>query len=339
MHSPTIGLRVAGVRREVGVAIPVRTAVAWRLITLLDRAPVLQQPPEKVRTASNHRRALLRIPGAGLVVGRTHPGASTRDATATLQDGTRLAVRVYRPRGRSGRLPVVVNFHGGGFVSGDIRQSEWWCSSIAAKAGVVVVSVEYRLAPEHPFPAPVDDCYAATEWIVEHAGDLDVDPTRLAVMGDSAGANLAAVVCLLARDRSGPAIALQVLVYPPVDMAREFLSERENANAPVLQLADHENAPRLYIHGTDADLADPRISPLRADHHDLPPALIQTAQHDILRDHGAVYADALRAAGVPVQYTNYPDAVHGFISLPGIVPDAARALAEAVATVRGHLRP
>jgi acetyl esterase len=233
---------------------------------------------------------------------------------------------------------VVLNFHGGGWVSGNIRQSEWWASSIAARSGAAVVSVEYRLAPEHPFPTPVEDCYAATVWVAQHAGELGLDATRLAVMGDSAGGNIAAVVCLMARDRGEPHIALQVLIYPGTDFLTEFPSKTENAEAPILCKKDVDNAHRLYFHGSDGDRADPYASPLRAKHHDLPPALVQTAQYDPIRDEGAAYADALRQAGVAVRYTNYVDAVHGYISLPGAVPMARQALAEAATAIRDAFR-
>jgi acetyl esterase len=220
-------------------------------------------------------------------------------------------------------------------VSGDPRQSEWWCSSVAAQAGVVVVSVDYRLAPEHPFPVAAEDCYAATLWVTEHADELDVDATRLAVMGDSAGGNLSAVVTLMARDRGTPQIALQVLIYPSVELVDAFPSEDENEFAPILRKADLTAFSALYRGAADG--TDPYGSPLRGKHHDLPRALIQTAQHDPLRDHGTVYAAALRSAGVDVRLTNYVDAVHGYISVPGVVPAARQALAEAVAALRDAL--
>jgi acetyl esterase len=320
------------------VSIPVRTALFWTAYRLVDRAPVMQQPVETVRAASDLRNRMLRLPLAGLIAGRTHRDVEVSESVAKAADGTSLPLRSYRPRGRAGvALPVVLNFHGGGWVSGDVRQSEWWASSVAAQAGVTVVSVEYRLAPEHPFPGPPEDCYDATVWVAEHADELGVDRGRLAVMGDSAGGNLAAVVALMARDRKGPAIAAQVLMYPAVDLVGEFPSERENANAPIVTSKDIANTPGLYFHGSAGERSDPYASPLRADHHGLPPALIQTAQHDPLRDHGAAYAEALRAAGVPVQLTNYVDAVHGYVSVPGVVPAARPALNEAAAFVREQL--
>ena len=319
--------------------LPLKTRVFWVLYRTFDVAPAMQQPADKVRTASNRRAKSLAMPGSKAIVGRTDPRVSVRDDTATLPDGTVLPIRVYRPSTASAgeRLPVVVNFHGGGWVSGNIQQSEWWASSVAGEAGVVVVSVGYRLAPENPFPGPPEDCYAATAWVAEHADDLGVDATRLGVMGDSAGGNLAAVISLMARDRSGPAIALQVLIYPSVDFVGEYPSEQENAHAPVLSKKDLDNVPDLYFHNTELDRADPYASPLRAKHEGLPPALVQTAQYDPLRDQGVAYTAALREAGVEVRYTNYVNAVHGYISLPGVVPAAKQALGEAAAEIRSRL--
>jgi len=322
------------------VPIPLRTTAFWSVYRLLDRAPVMQQPVEKVRAASELRKRLFRLPPAALIAGRTHRGVEVEETVARAADGTSLPLRVHRPLGSRGSArPAVLNFHGGGWVSGDVRQSEWWASSVAAQAGVVVVSVEYRLAPEHPFPGPPEDCYDATLWVAEHADELGIDPSRLAVMGDSAGGNLAAVVAMMARDRGAPRIAAQVLVYPSVDLADELPSERENATAPILTGKDIANAGRLYFVGSPGERADPYASPLRGKHEELPPALIQTAQFDPLRDHGPAYAAALRAAGVEVRLTNYVDAVHGYLSLPGLVPSSRQALAEAVAFLRERLAP
>jgi acetyl esterase len=320
------------------MAIPVKTAVFWRVMSAVSGKSVFQLPDDKVRAASNRQRRASRLPGAFLVTGRPHRDVLITDRMATLSDGTELGLRLYRPRGTAGDvLPVIVNFHGGGFVSGDPHQSQWWCSSVAAGVNAVVVSVDYRLAPEHPFPIPAEDCYAATVWTAEHADELDVDASRLAVMGDSAGGNLAAVVSLMAGDRGTPAIALQVLIYPSVEFVKEFASEDENAHAPILGKADLTVASGRYC--TPEQAITPYASPLRAPSHaGLPPALIQTAQHDPLRDQGPAYAEALRAAGVPVRLTNYVDAVHGYISIPGVVPAARQALAEAVAVLREALR-
>lgn len=316
-----------------------RVSVFWRLMTLVSGPSIFQLPPERVRAASDRRRRLTRMPAASIITGRARRGVTVSERDAALEDGTALPLRIYRPlTGGEAALPVVVNFHGGGWTSGDPFQSEWWCSSVAALVPAVVVSVDYRLAPEYPFPAASEDCYAATRWVAQHAAEIGADGRRIAVMGDSAGGNLAAVVSLMARDRKGPPITLQVLLYPAVDLVGEYPSERENAHAPVLTKADMDGATALYC--PDGQAGDPYASPLLAGSHaGLPPALIQTAQHDPLRDQGAAYAAALRDAGVAVRLTNYVDAVHGYISIPGLVPAARQALAEVAEELRAAFRP
>ena len=310
----------------------------WAVYRVVDRQPVYQAPPDKVRRVAKVRSFLMGNVLALPIVGRTHPGVHVETGTATTSDGTGLALRVYRPKKTAtDARPVIVNFHGGGFVSGDLNHSDWWASSLAAEAGVLVISVDYRLAPEHSFPGPLEDCYDATAWISDHAAELGVDPHRLAVMGDSAGGNLAAAVSVVARDRGGPEIALQVLIYPTVELAHQFPSVQENATAPILGRKDIENNARNYFHHSTRDMTDPYASPLRAKHEDLPPALIQTAQYDPLRDEGAAYAEALREAGVEAEYVNYLDSVHGYISLPGLVPEAKQALSDCVEFVRRRL--
>jgi acetyl esterase len=313
-------------------------AAFWSVYKQLDRQPVFQQPPHKVRKAANRRSLLMGLPLAWPITGRAHSGVRIEKGTATAADGTALALRVYRRKDAgSDPLPVVVNFHGGGWVSGDLNHSQWWASHLAAEAGVVVVSVDYRLAPEHPFPGPVEDCYDATVWIADHAAEFGIDPHRLAVMGDSAGGNIAAVVPLMARDRGAPHIAAQLLLYPTVDLGHSFASVDENADAPILGREDIRNNAGNYFHESSGERSDPYASPLRAKHHDLPAALVQTAQFDPLRDEGAAYADALREAGVVAEYRNYLDSVHGYASLPGLVPEARQALTDAVDFVRRRL--
>src|SRR5262245_27417791 len=238
--------------------------------------------------------------------------------------GGELAARVYRPSGAgSGSRPLVVYFHGGGFVLGDLRLGDWLCSEVAASVGTVVLSVAYRLAPSHPFPAAVDDCYAATVWAAENAAELGAEGP-VAVMGESAGANLSTVVCLLARDRGGPAIAYQALLYPPTDLTRESPGATD---ALIIPASETRAFRRLYL--GDADPRDSRVSPLLAeDHRGLPPALVQVAEHDPLRDDGVRYATALRLAGVPVRLTEYVGMPHGYLNFPGVCRGAAQAMAE-----------
>ena len=269
---------------------------------------------------------------ANRIFGTVAPGTVVNDRTIPGPAGD-LPVRIYRPgRAGSGTRPLIVNFHGGGFVLGDLRLGDWVCSQVALTVGAVVVSVDYRLAPGHRFPAAVDDCYAAVAWAAENAASLDADgPTG--VMGESAGGNLSAVVCLLARDRGGPAIGHQALLYPATDM-----TAIPTAAANTLIISEPEmRAYRRHYLG-DADPRDSRASPLLAgDHSGLPPALIQVAEHDPLRDDGARYAAALRAAGVPVRFTEYVGMPHGYLNFPGLCRSAPQALAELCTEQRAAL--
>ena len=261
-----------------------------------------------------------------LLFGAVAKGVEHTDGTAKGEVGL-VPVRIYRPKGAVGALPLVVNFHGGGWTIGSLDSADWLCSHVAVGTHAVVVSVDYRLAPGHRFPAAAEDCYAALVDLVGRAAELGADPTRVAVMGDSAGGNLAAVVSLMARDRSGPPIAYQALLYPATDLTRSSPSVRQNAHAPVLTKADCLAFRDHYLGGQDP--RQPYASPLYApDHSGLPPALIQVAEHDPIRDDGYRYAEKLRAAGVPVRLTQYVGMPHGYVSFPRICRSAPQALAE-----------
>ncbi len=244
-------------------------------------------------------------------------------------------VRVYRPAG-AGPAPLVTYFHGGGWVIGDIDTHDGSCRILSRRTGAVVVSVDYRLAPEHRFPAALDDCAAATAWVAAHGGELGGDPDRLGVAGDSAGGNLAAGVTLRARHRGGPAICAQALVYPAVDFTTVRPSSVTNGEGYLLTAAAISWFAAQYL--GDHDRADPEASPLLADLTGLPPAVVATAEFDPLRDEGHAYAEALGDAGVPVRLLEFPGLVHGFMGLGALSPASARATDEVWSAFASLLR-
>jgi acetyl esterase len=262
-----------------------------------------------------------------------------RDITADGPLGA-IPLRVYRPGGVSDsrRLPALVYFHGGGWVIGDLETHDVLCRQLTAEAGVSVISVDYRLAPEHKFPASVDDAWMATRWIAAHANELAIDPARLAVGGDSAGGNLAAVVALLARDAGGPRIALQSLVYPVTDLAAESQSYADLADGYMLT-RDSMRWFRAHYLTKEEDAADWRVSPLRAPSlAGLPPALVITAGYDPLRDEGEAYARKLREAGVMVDAVCFGGMVHGFVGMGRLIDTAFRAVTLIAGSLRYALR-
>lgn len=225
-----------------------------------------------------------------------------------------IAVRIYTSQGRP-PMGVLVYFHGGGWVLGDLDSHDRVCRAMANGAGCVAVSVDYRLAPEHVFPAAPEDCYAATKWVAENAASIGGDPSRIAVGGDSAGGNLATAVAMMARDRGGPALCYQLLLYPVTDSALDTPSHKEfAADGYVLSRADMEWFWKNYL-DSSADKNNPYACPMRAKNlSGLPPAMILTASHDPLRDEGERYAERLITAGVKVTCTRYEGVTHGFIS-------------------------
>ena len=223
-------------------------------------------------------------------------------------------------------------FHGGGFVAGDLDTHDVPLRAVANRAGCVIVSVAYRLAPEHPFPAAPEDCYAATRWTAEHAAEIGADTGRLAVGGDSAGGNMAAVVCLMARDRGGPALRCQVMLYPDTNLLEDTASWQEFAetNKPVITREGKLANIALYLPG-GTDRKTPYASPFYAeDLSGLPPALIVTGECDPQRDEGEAYAARLEAAGCTVTHTRYPGMIHGFFGFGGVL-DAGKQLIEQTA--------
>ena len=257
------------------------------------------------------------------------PLASVEDRTIPGPAGD-IALRVYTPEG-DGPFPVVVYYHGGGWTIGSIESHDPVTRRMASEAGAVVVSVEYRLAPEHVFPAAVDDAWAALEWVAANASSIGGDPARIAVAGDSAGGNLAAVVSIMAREAGGPRLAFQLLIYPATDAGIEYPSYVENVDGPFLPKSSMDWFYEQY----QPDPNDWRVAPMKAtDLSNLPPALVITGQYDPLRDEGKAYADKLREAGTEVTYHNYETMPHVFVQLWGILPAAKECMTEMVEALR-----
>jgi acetyl esterase len=251
-----------------------------------------------------------------------------------------IPLRVYRPRVATAetRVPGLVYFHGGGWVIGDLETHDVLCRQLTAEAGITVVAVDYRLAPEHKFPAAADDAWTATRWIAANAGLVGIDARRLAVGGDSAGGNLAAVVTILARDAGAPSIAFQVLLYPVTDAGAETQSYRDFAEGYMLTRDSMRWFIDHYLKSED-EAGDWRVSPLRASSlKGLPPALIVTAGFDPLRDEGEAYAQALREAGVRVDYACYGGMIHGFVPMGRLLDSGNRAVSHIAASLREALR-
>lgn len=263
--------------------------------------------------------------------------ASVRDVLVD-GDAGRLPARVYHPSpGRT--LPLVVYLHGGGWVAGSVAAADRPCRALALAARCVIVSVEYRLAPETPFPGPPRDCAAAVRWLAGHAGELGADGARLAVAGDSAGGNLAAATTLLLRDEGGPPIAHQLLVYPVLDRAGAYPSRSENAEGHVLTSGSVGWFWDHYL-ADPADASHPYASPLHAEHlRGLPPATIVVAGFDPLRDEGVAYAERLAADGVPADLREWPGMIHGFLWMAGELEAGRALIADLGAALRLTLTP
>ncbi|CAM5795776.1 alpha/beta hydrolase [Rhizobacter fulvus] len=265
--------------------------------------------------------------------------AQVRDLQASGPHGS-IPLRAYRPLGAAddAALPVLVYYHGGGWVIGDLDTHDTLCRELANGAGCAVVAVDYRMGPEHPFPAAVDDCVAATRWVHAHAAELHVDATRLAVGGDSAGGNLAAVVSLTVRDGGDLPIAFQLLIYPATDQRRGHASHTENAQGYLLTRDTMDYFTGHYIRDR-AQYTDWRASPLL--HEDLgrlPPALVLTAGFDPLRDEGKAYAERLTAAGNRASYVCFDRQIHGFVTMGKVLDEANTAVALCAAELRRAFR-
>ena len=247
-----------------------------------------------------------------------------------------IPLRLYRGQGcaKASPQPALIYFHGGGWVIGDLESHDQVCRALANATSCILLAVDYRLAPEHKFPAAAEDAIAATQWIAANAGRLGIDASRLAVGGDSAGGNLAAVAAIAARDHGGPRIVFQFLVYPAADMSTEWPSAERHAEQLPLTRAAMNWFIAHYVRSA-ADKADWRASPLRAKSlKGLPPALIVTAGFDPLCDEGQAYAKALDAAGVPVEHELFAGQIHGFLSMGRIVADSRRLIEMAAVALK-----
>jgi acetyl esterase len=292
---------------------------------IVDQIATLPQLPTLTPVEARGRPVPLEAApeAVGSVTARAIPGA-----------GGPMAVRIYRPKDALGA--ALVYFHGGGWVVGSLDSADGSCRALANRSRCVVISVDYRLAPETKFPGAVEDAYAAVRWVADHAADLRIDPARIAVGGASAGGNLAAAAALVSRDRGGPKIAFQLLTVPVTELSSGADSHREFAEGYGLTAADMTWYGTHYVR-TPADADDPHASVLRADLQGLPPAFVITAECDPLRDDGEAYAERLRALGIAARYKRYPGMFHGFMSFSSVLPEAAQAFEDAGAALREAL--
>jgi len=305
---------------------------------LVDAFPLTFKASDGVEAARDRLR-LLKAPPEML------PDLRIENRIVGHGDVTDVPVRIYWPPSSSveepGNLPIVVFYHGGGFALGDLDTHDPVARAHAVGADAIVVSVDYRLAPEHPFPAGLDDSWAALQWTAEHATELGGDPTRIAVAGDSAGGNFAAVIAQRARDEGGPALAFQLLWYPSITADLSLPSFTENADAPILNREVIDAFLTWYAPGVD--ISDPKTLPATlapcnaSDFSGLAPAFIGSAEHDPLRDDAALYAGLLNAAGVPAELSNEGNLVHGYVSFALIIPAAAEATNRGLAALKAAL--
>lgn len=291
---------------------------------VLDLIKELGRPPFHELTTEEGREAYARSRHA--LQPEPMAIAETRNLTCPGLGGD-IPMRLYRGSQlqAGGRQPVLVYFHGGGWVLGDLDSHDGVCREIANRADITVISVDYRLGPEHLFPAAVDDAIASTEWIAANAAELGIDTARLAVGGDSAGGNLAAVVSLYARDKGGPAVAAQILAYPVTDMSLTQESHARNADIPPIPPDTMQWFFERYCRN-EADKKDWRAAPLLAESHaDLPPALVIVGGYDPLMDEGVAYAEKMKAAGCAAEVFHMPGQIHGFLTMNKIITEASQA--------------
>jgi len=273
----------------------------------------LDTPPEVIRKANKKKQdtffTLLEYPPEEV--------ASVDDRVITVRDGAEIRVRRYRPSNAE-NLPLIIYYHGGGFVLRSIESHDRVCRRLCRNNNAVVISVDYRLAPENKFPIPHQDCYDAAIWAVDNASDLGINPDEVTVAGDSAGANLASVVSILARDNDGPKIKNQVLIYPCCDSSKRYESEEKFAKGYFLSTERMDWFTNHYVN-TREEVFDPLVSPvLTEDLSNLPRTFLFTAEYDPLKGEGIAFADKMKAAGNDVMHKDYAQVIHGFINMPKI---------------------
>ncbi|WP_421990588.1 alpha/beta hydrolase [Roseococcus sp.] len=304
-------------------------------LRVLEMARASGRPPIQDQTPEEARQAYAR--GRKAVAAAPQPVALSRDIRIAGPDGS-LGLRLYRAQGstEAEMLPVLLYFHGGGWVLGDLESHDAVCRGLANAGRCAVVAVDYRLAPEHRFPAALEDGIAALRWLHDHSVEFRVDPRRIAVGGDSAGGNLAAVLALLGRDRAVPACCFQVLIYPSTDLTLGHEAHRR----PIEDLALTAEAMRWFraqYLGSAAESLDWRASPLHAPTlRGAPPAFVVTVGHDPLSDEGEAYATRLRDEGVPVIHRHLPDQIHGFLAMGGVIRRAGVVIEEIGASLDAH---
>ncbi|MCG8544204.1 MAG: alpha/beta hydrolase, partial [Alphaproteobacteria bacterium] len=268
-----------------------------------------------------------------------HPADMAVEDRSVAGKGGAIPIRVYRPAAAAATAPCILYFHGGGFMKGNLDSSDAVAWGLAEETGAVVVSVDYRLAPENPYPAAFDDCYAVLTHVADNAAQYGVDPARIAVSGDSAGGNLAAAVSLAARDRGGPAIAGQVLIYPCLTDDLSHRSYRDHAVTAGLTTESMINYWDWYLAAAGTPSDDPYAVPLKAeDLSGLPKALVHVAEIDPLYDDGRLYAERLNAAGVPAEFRSAKGMIHGFLRSRLLGPDSGAEFAALCGFLRGCLK-
>lgn len=301
------------------------------VLELIEKSPypaLHTVPPEEARRIFEETATKLDAEPApmALVEDREIPGP-----------GGGIPVRLYVPAETGVADPLLIYFHGGGWVVGSLETHDRVCRQLAAKSGIRVLSVDYRMGPEHKFPAAVEDAWAVLNHVGAHAATFGIDHRRIAVGGDSAGGNLAAVVTQMAKITAGTAPCFQLLIYPGTDMRGGYASRRELAEGYALTAKDIDYFRTHYLR-EDADALDPRASPLLRDAlHELPPAHVQTAGYDPLKDEGIAYVEKMCGAGVPVEHKHYPGLIHGYFNMSGAIDAAKAALDDACAALRKAL--